>query len=265
MREKWKQRAVHMNLKRAVIVFLVAGILWAVVSAVLIGALAERQFDQWGSASEDSGWYGGDDDGNIDDNGYYGDGFYYGDRAYYGDGGYYGDDGYGEFYGNDSAYDRIGDEFELSDGAAALLVGIGAVGGVLFVWYVLLCMTAVYRKAERLGVRQTLWVAAAFFFQLAAVAAIYIYAAVVGTCENCGRLRTKDGRFCIRCGKPYKKVCPGCGQSVDVEATYCSGCGAAFDADRNGQDAKTDGKADENSTEENKTEEDKEGESASAE
>lgn len=99
------------------------------------------------------------------------------------------------------------------------VVGGGAI------WYWMLCVICAYRKSYRMGINSAIWVLAAVFFHIGAVAVLYFYAMVKGTCENCGRLKNNHGKFCDRCGKSLKKECSQCGQVVDVKAGYCSNCG----------------------------------------
>jgi RNA polymerase subunit RPABC4/transcription elongation factor Spt4 len=46
-----------------------------------------------------------------------------------------------------------------------------------------------------------------------------------GTCDQCGRVRSGNSKYCDRCGKPFVKECPDCGQTVDLNADYCGNCG----------------------------------------
>ena len=48
-----------------------------------------------------------------------------------------------------------------------------------------------------------------------------VLAALKGTCNQCGRIRLGGSKYCDRCGKPFAKECPDCGQTVDIMADYC--------------------------------------------
>lgn len=111
----------------------------------------------------------------------------------------------------------------------ALLTGCAVIGAGMGIWYWILVMAWAYRKAYRMGVNSRLAVLAALFFNLAAVAALYFYGILKGSCTNCGRVRRGKGKFCDRCGSPLKKECPQCGQEVDVSSAYCSNCGKKLD------------------------------------
>lgn len=100
---------------------------------------------------------------------------------------------------------------------------------VLGVWYWALVLIAVYRKAYCMGVNATLWMLAALVFNLAALAVLYLYAVLKGTCTSCGRVRSGSGKFCDRCGNLLKKECPQCGQATDLSSAYCSNCGKKLD------------------------------------
>ena len=110
-------------------------------------------------------------------------------------------------------------------GDLALIAGCGIIGAGLALWYWLLCMIWAYRKSKRMGVSSALWVLAAVFFNLAAIAALYFYAVLKGTCNQCGRIRPGSSKYCDRCGKSFGKECPDCGQTVDIKADYCGNCG----------------------------------------
>ena len=117
----------------------------------------------------------------------------------------------------------------LSWGDFALLAGSAAAASALGIWYWILGLIAAYRKAYRMGVNGRLAVLAALFFNLAAVAALYLYCLLKGSCANCGRVRSGNGKFCARCGRPFKKECPQCGQEVDASSVYCRNCGTKLD------------------------------------
>ena len=128
--------------------------------------------------------------------------------------------------------EAIYEKLQLSWGDLAILAGCIVTGMVFGVWYWLLVMILAYRKAYRMGVDGRLAVLAALFFNLAAVAVLYLYAILKGTCANCGRVRARNGKFCDRCGKPLKKECPQCKQEVDMSSVYCSNCGKNLNENR---------------------------------
>lgn len=61
-------------------------------------------------------------------------------------------------------WEDISKSLYLSAGDLALIAGCGIIGMVLGVWYWVLVMIAVYRKAYRMGVNTTLWMLAALRF-----------------------------------------------------------------------------------------------------
>ena len=88
----------------------------------------------------------------------------------------------------------------LSTGDIALIAGCGIIEAGLALWYWLLCMIWAYRKAKHMGVGSVLWVWATF-------------------------VRSGNSKYCDRCGKPFVKECPDCGQTLDLKADYCGNCG----------------------------------------
>lgn len=211
MLEKWKQRAIQMNFKKAILAFLaVSFILVLGFSAALYGNFKGRM-DQWESAVKTSREYQNGEKGDEQD-----------DR----------NDFDGKDYEKEHSdrkaemeLEQIWKEAHLSTGDLALIAGCGIIGAGLSLWYLLLCMVWAYRKSKRMGVSSALWVWAAFFFNLAAVAVLYFYAVLKGTCNQCGRIRLGGSKYCDRCGKPFGKECPDCGQTVDIKADYCGNCG----------------------------------------
>lgn len=188
MLEKWKQRAIQMNLKRAVIIFVVVSfILMLGGSAALYGRFKGRA-NQWESAVKTDRESEPEAKPEIE-------------------------------------FEKLCEGQYLSAVDIVLIAGCGIIGGVLAVWYWLLCMIWAYRKSHRMGVNSALWVLATLFFNLATIAVLYLYSIWKGTCDICGRIRTADGKYCDRCGKLLNKKCPDCGQIVDAKAEYCRNCG----------------------------------------
>jgi hypothetical protein len=200
MLEKWKQRIIQMNFKKAVLVFVVVGaILVLGFSTALYGNFRGRM-EQWESAAKASRTYQeekGDEHGDRNEI----------DKE------------------SEIDFEQVWEAMHLSTGDIALIAACGIIGIGLAVWYWLLCMVWAYRKSNRMGLNCTVWVLATFFFNLAAIAILYAYALWKGTCTECGRIRTGSSRYCDRCGKSFVKECPDCGQAVDKMANYCSNCG----------------------------------------
>ena len=215
--KKWKQRAMQMNFKKAILVFLaVSFILILGFSVVLYGNFRDR-VDQWESDMKTSREYqNGEKEEEHDDRNDFDEKDY---RKEHSD------------RGAEMELEQIWEEAHLSTGDIALITGCGIIGAGLALWYWLLCMVWAYRKSERMGVDSTLWVLAALFFNLAAIAILYFYAVLKGTCDQCGRIRLDGGKYCDRCGKPFVKKCPGCGQTVDIKADYCGNCGKKLSED----------------------------------
>lgn len=210
MTEKWEQKAVHMNFKKGVILFLITCLVLMIsVPAALYGNFHNR-IAEWEQVREH-----GENERDSREN----------DESDSGDGRQEGDDG--ERGGKEP--EEIYGKFHGSWGDLALLTGCAAAGLALGIWYWLLVMIWACRKAYRMGVDVRLAVLAALFFNLAAVAVLALYGMLKGTCANCGRIR--NGKFCDRCGNPLKKECPQCGQETDMSWVYCSNCGKKLNGD----------------------------------
>ena len=194
MLEKWKQKAIQMNLRKAVIFFIVISFVLIIVSSAAVYGNFQSRMNEWEKFTE-------------------------ADREH--------EEDFKERKEKD--WEDISKSLYLSAGDLALIAGCGIIGMVAGVWYWVLVMIAVYRKAYRMGVNTTLWMLAALVFNLAALAVLYLYAMLKGTCPNCGRVRSGSGRFCDRCGNLLKKECPQCRQATDISFAYCSNCGKKLD------------------------------------
>lgn len=200
-----------LDFKKAILVFLaVSFILVLGFSAALYGNFKDRM-EEWESAVKTSREYQDGDKGDGHD-----------DRNDFDE------KDYGKEHSDGKAemeLEQIWKEMHLSTADIALIAGCGIIGAGLVLWYWILCMVWAYRKSKRMGVGSALWVLAAFFFNLAAIAILYFYAVLKGTCDQCGRIRPSGSKYCDRCGKPFAKECPNCGQTVDIKADYCGNCG----------------------------------------
>lgn len=218
MLEKWKQRAVQMNFKKAVLIFLAVSLILVLgYSAILYGNFKDRA-EQWESAVKTSREYQEEEKG--------------GEQADRND---FGGKGYEKEHSNRKAemeLEQIWEKAHLSTGDIALIAGCGIIGAGLALWYWLLCIIWAYRKAKCMGVSSVLWVWATFFFNLVAIAILYLYAAWKGTCDQCGRVLSGNSKYCDRCGKPFVKECPDCGQTVNLKADYCGNCGKKLNEDK---------------------------------
>ncbi len=215
MTKQWEQRAIHMNFRKSVILLLIACFaLMILVPAALYGnfqnRIAEweqiRETDREHREEEESFRENERDSRENDESGS-------DDR----------ERDSKERKGKDP--EEIYRDFHLSWRDRALLAGCVVTGVALGIWYWLLVMIWAYRKAYRMGVNGRRAVLAALFFNLAAVAVLYLYGILKGTCADCGRVRSGNGKFCDRCGRPLKKECPHCGQEMNPSSVYCSNCG----------------------------------------
>lgn len=226
MLEKWKQRAVQMNFRRAVILFIVTSfVLIAASSAAVYGNFRSRVSD-WEKFAGAGREYEEEEKGEKEEKREKEEkGFDDGKSAGFSDGEYDGD--FKEEKERD--WEDISKRLYLSAGDIALMAGCGIIGMVTGIWYWALVLIAVYRKAYRMGVNAALWTLAALVFNLAVLVILYLYAVWKGTCTNCGRVKADSGKFCDRCGNILKRECPQCRQAVDISSAYCGGCGKKLD------------------------------------
>lgn len=276
MAEKWKQRAIHMNFGKAVIIFLITGFVLTIsLSAALYGNFrsriieweqareADREWETEGRSQEtEEGFQEAEGSIQKTEGSFLETERISREEEAYREGEDFSREERERFRENERD-SRENDEFRfngrererdfkesqgrgrkereekdledmlkgipLSGGDFALLAVCAAAGAALGAWYWILVMIWSYRKAYRIGVNGRLAVLAALFFNLAAVAALYLYGMLKGTCANCGRVRSRSGKFCVRCGRSLKKECPQCRQEVDVLSAYCRYCGRKLD------------------------------------
>lgn len=214
MLEKWKQKAIQMNFKKAVIFFIITSFILIIVSTAAIYGNFLSRMNQWEKFTETDREY---EEGEKDFDS--GKKYDFSDREH-------------DEYVKERKEKDLEDVLKrmyLSVGNLALIGGCCIIGMAIGVWYWLLVLIAVYRKSYRMGVNATLWILAALVFNLAALAVLYLYAMLKGTCKNCGRVWSGSGKFCDRCGNILKKECPQCRQIVDMSSAYCSNCGKKLD------------------------------------
>lgn len=214
MLEKWKQKAIQMDLRKAAIFFIVTSFVLIITSSVAVYGNFQNRMNEWEKFTETDREYE-EEEKDFDDE----------KRSDFSDREH--DEDYKERKEKD--WEDISKRPYLSVGDLALIAGCCIIGMVIGVWYWVLVLIAVYRKSYRMGVNATLWMLAALVFNLAALAVLYLYAMLKGTCPNCGRVRSGSGRFCDRCGNLLEKECPQCKQTTDRSSAYCRNCGKKLD------------------------------------
>lgn len=214
MLEKWKQKMMQMNFRKAVIFFIVTSFVLIIASSAVVYGNFQSRISEWEKMIETDGEYDGGEKDSADEKK-----FDVSDREHDGD----------LKERKEKDLEDIAKGMYLSAGDLALIAGCGIIGMVIAVWYWALVLIAVYRKAYRMGVNVTLWTLAALVFNFAALVVLYLYAMLKGTCTNCGRVRSGSAKFCDRCGNILKKECPQCRQAVDLSSAYCGSCGKKLD------------------------------------
>lgn len=217
MIKKLEQRAINMNLKKAVAVFLITCfVLMIAIPAALYGNFQNRISD-WEQVWETEGEHGDKERESWGK-----------DESWSGDGEQERDFKERE----EKNLEEIHGRFYLDWSDFVLLACCAMTGMALVIWYWLLVMLWAYHKAHSMGINGRLAVLVALFFNLVAVAFLYLYAMLKGTCVNCGKVKSGSGKFCSRCGNPMKKECPWCRQEVDVSSVYCGNCGKRLDKNK---------------------------------
>ena len=217
MLEKWKQWAIKLNFRKAVILFLITSFVAAIASSVTVYSNFRGKILEWEQSAKADGEHR-EEEKDFDEE----------HRFDFGDSG---DWEHEEDFKErrEKEWEDISKRLYLSAGDLALIASCGIIGMVIGIWYWVLVLIAVYRKSYRMGVNTTLWMFAALVFNLAALVVLYLYAMLKGTCMNCGRVKNGSEKFCARCGNLLKKECPQCRQEMDISFSYCSNCGKKLD------------------------------------
>lgn len=124
---------------------------------------------------------------------------------------------------------KAGQSMNLTTTDKVVAGSFAGAAAVLGVAYWLLCIAWAYRKSYKLGKGVRLWTVMTIFFNLCAIAAMYIWAGVMGTCDECGHIKGRDDQYCSRCGNRFVKDCSKCGAVVPAKSKYCTACGNKLD------------------------------------
>lgn len=246
MFEKLRDKALKVNLKKGFIGLVIAGVVFAAGSGVLlyqnfgdrVAQTKDAYEQQWEQMVQDYEAYTPDeqnaaveqDTPTLDDR--YSD--YYGQGKHF-DGWNCWEHGTGYGYAdkgvlaqrwdvNSSQFD-LESEWNLTTGDKVLVGAVMGIAAVLGMIYWLLCMAWAYQTSNKLGSNSALWVIATLFFNLWAIAGLYIYAGFKGKCEKCGHLKQKGEKYCSHCGNAYEIMCESCQTTVSADAAYCPNCG----------------------------------------
>jgi len=65
----------------------------------------------------------------------------------------------------------------------------------------------------------------AFFFNIFAIIAYYLYKSTKKRCASCGKIQKYEAEYCSGCGIPLSKTCNKCGAKIDKNDNYCTKCG----------------------------------------
>lgn len=113
-----------------------------------------------------------------------------------------------------------------------ILVGIVMVVFiVLFCAYWVIVVIGTLRMSYRYGTDALVWGVFALFFNLLAVAALYLYALTRLKCPHCGKLHKRDTQYCSRCGEAFIQTCENCGSQIVAGTVYCTVCGRKLKSD----------------------------------
>jgi len=109
-------------------------------------------------------------------------------------------------------------------------VMIGTSGGLLLllgICYWLLVLGCMIKQTRKDDANTMLFGLLTLFFNVAAVAAYFIYRGFAPRCPQCGKIQRHGTLFCNSCGAPVSKKCSSCGTKLKVSDNYCTKCGHA--------------------------------------
>ena len=235
MLEKLKQKAVKMNFKKAVIVYLLVGTVLSALSGILLynnfkdradatRAAAEKQWQEYVDSMQETKEQFSDEiadrsNSNFEDarHPYFRETYRHDERMY---------SHYDWDLEESGEYkNRMKEIWNFTTMDCILLGIVLVIAFLLAVMYWVLCIVWTVRKAERTGANTGIWALAALFGNLWVVAALYLYTFAKGTCKVCGHIKGKGNQFCSHCGNVFQKKCPECGNTVNANEVYCPECG----------------------------------------
>ena len=97
---------------------------------------------------------------------------------------------------------------------------------VIFVLWVVVVGTLVYRDAKRRGMDPWLWATVAVFIPFFIGVVVYLVVRSNGhvTCGNCGQPIKSDYKLCPHCGQRRDGLCPSCNKPVAPDWKVCPYC-----------------------------------------
>ncbi|MDD2979288.1 MAG: zinc ribbon domain-containing protein [Hespellia sp.] len=233
--KKWEKTCCNMNLKKAVITYIIAGIVFVVVAAGVGYAnfgsrlsKVEESDKKTESVNEDSENRAKSDMKGTDAKA---------TKEYKADE----NDGDNSDSENRNDKQDIGGEHDserdwesmlsLNNTDEIILGVIAVIVGLFILCYWLLVLVWAVQKSEKMGTRTSFWAVLTLLFNLGAVIGLYLYGIFCGTCKECGHIKVKNARYCVQCGARFVTVCKECGADYDVEDQYCKNCGAKTTVD----------------------------------
>jgi RNA polymerase subunit RPABC4/transcription elongation factor Spt4 len=106
------------------------------------------------------------------------------------------------------------------------LLAMAAPTGILFLAWVAIVGTIVYRDAEKRGMDPYLWATVAVFIPFFLGIIVYLVVRSNGraACSQCGEPVRSGYKVCPYCGHRLEQACPGCGKPVSTDWKVCPHC-----------------------------------------
>lgn len=126
---------------------------------------------------------------------------------------------------NDEIEQKIKSVISLTTMDKAIIGVTGVIGVVLGAIYWILVVLWMTKRAYLDGANIVIVGIAALLFNIAAVAAYYIYRSLVNRCPSCGKIQKRNAEFCSYCGHNIVKTCSKCGAKIKFTDKFCNKCG----------------------------------------
>lgn len=238
--KKMKNKALSLNLKKSFLILVIVGVIFGIGSGIAVylnfgdrisqvSEYEKQQREEWLQGIEQNG-QGSGEQSKTPAWGWYNRNDRYGFRNYSGED--------SKIWNRNISDNEWEQRLNLSTNDKVLIGVLSGIGALLGIAYRVLCMIWAYQKADKMGSNKGLWVIATLFFNLWAIAAMYGYSLIRGTCPSCGQLKKKNEKYCSRCGAAYQQECSQCQAPVQSGSKFCPNCGETLEVDVSGSEQK---------------------------
>ena len=109
-----------------------------------------------------------------------------------------------------------------------VLMALGAVFGLLFLFFAIGIGIYVYHDARKRGMEPILWTLVVILvpYFIGLIIYLAIRKPLRSTCPSCSAAAPWESSFCPSCGRAICRSCPKCKGAIQNGARFCHSCGA---------------------------------------